>query len=49
MAAGSEWQIHTAIARALFLVVSLLCCDLASAADEQQSAAEMMEDLMYGR
>ncbi|HTC96509.1 MAG TPA: SCO family protein [Bradyrhizobium sp.] len=49
MAAGSEWQIHAAIARALFLVVSLLCCDMASAADEQQSAAEMMEDLMYGR
>src|SRR6201987_1748423 len=49
MAAGSEWQIQAAIARALFLVGSLLCGDRAPAAGEQQSAAEMMEDLMYGR
>jgi cytochrome oxidase Cu insertion factor (SCO1/SenC/PrrC family) len=50
MLAGNEWQIHAAIARALFLIASLLCCAIASAADEQQqSAADMMEDLMYGR
>jgi cytochrome oxidase Cu insertion factor (SCO1/SenC/PrrC family) len=49
MAAGSEWQNRAAIARALFLIVSLLSCAIASAADEQQSAADMMEDLMYGR
>jgi protein SCO1/2 len=49
MLAGSEWQIRAAIARALFLIASLLCCAVASAADEQQSAADMMEDLMYGR
>ena len=49
MAAGSEWRNRAAIARALFLIVSLLSCAIASAADEQQSAADMMEDLMYGR
>src|ERR1700751_818538 len=49
MAAGSEWQIRAAIARALFLIASLFCCAIASAADELQSAADMMEDLMYGR
>jgi protein SCO1/2 len=49
MAAGSEWQNRAAIARALFLIAFLLCCAIASAADEQQSAADMMEDLMYGR
>jgi len=32
----------------LFVVASLLCCGLAAAA-EQPSAAQMMDDLMYGR
>jgi cytochrome oxidase Cu insertion factor (SCO1/SenC/PrrC family) len=49
MLASSAWQIHAAIARALLLIASLFCCAIASAADEQQSAADMMEDLMYGR
>jgi len=50
MPAANEWQIHAAIARALILIASLLfCCGFALAADEQPSAAEMMEDLMYGR
>ena len=50
MPAGCEWQIHAAIARALFLIASLwFCCGVVLAADEQPSATEMMEDLMYGR
>jgi cytochrome oxidase Cu insertion factor (SCO1/SenC/PrrC family) len=37
-------------ARALLLIAALACCGLASAAaDEPQTAAEMMDDLMYGR
>ena len=32
----------------LFVIASLLCCGLAAAA-EQPSAAQMMDDLMYGR
>jgi cytochrome oxidase Cu insertion factor (SCO1/SenC/PrrC family) len=36
-------------ARALFVMAPLLCCAAAFAADEQQTAAEMMDDLMYGR
>jgi protein SCO1 len=31
------------------LIALLLCCDVASAAEEPQTAAEMMDDLMYGR
>ena len=44
-------QIHAAMARALVLIAFLLfcCCGFARAADEQSSATEMMEDLMYGR
>jgi protein SCO1 len=34
---------------ALTLIALLLCCDVASAAEEPQTAAEMMDDLMYGR
>ena len=50
MPAGCEWQIHAAIARVLFLIASLwFCCGVVLAADEQPSATEMMEDLMYGR
>ena len=51
MLADIEWQIRAAIARALFLIAFLLfcCCGVALAADEQPSATEMMEDLMYGR
>jgi protein SCO1 len=49
MPARSEWQIHAALARALFLIASLLGCGMASAADEQPSVADMMENLMYGR
>jgi len=50
MPAGIEWQIHAAIARVLFLIASLwFCCGVVLAADEQPSATEMMEDLMYGR
>jgi protein SCO1/2 len=34
----------------LLLIVCLLCCgDVAFAADDQLSAAQMMDDLMYGR
>src|SRR6267154_1404457 len=40
-------------ARVLLLIVSLfgfvLCCDVGAAAEEQPSAAQMMDDLMYGR
>jgi protein SCO1/2 len=35
-------------ASGLFVIASLLCCGLAAAA-EQPSAAQMMDDLMYGR
>ena len=44
-------QIHAAIARALVLIAPLFfyCCGFARAADEQPSATEMMEDLMFGR
>ena len=50
MPAGIEWQIHAAITRALVLIASLwFCCGVVLAADEQPSATEMMEDLMYGR
>jgi cytochrome oxidase Cu insertion factor (SCO1/SenC/PrrC family) len=33
----------------LILTVSLICGEFASAADKQQTAAEMMDDLMFGR
>jgi len=40
-------------ARVLLLIVSLfgfvLCCDVVAVAKEQPSAAQMMDDLMYGR
>ena len=36
-------------AQALALIVFLFCCGSVSAADEPQTAAEMMDDLMYGR
>ena len=51
MPAGMKRQIHAAMARALVLIAFLLfcCCGFARAADEQSSATEMMEDLMYGR
>ena len=50
MPTGGKWQIHAAIARAVVLIASLsFCCGVALAADEQPSAADMMEDLMYGR
>jgi len=38
----------TSTARELLLIAFLFCCGVASAADEQQTAAEMMDDLMYG-
>src|SRR3974390_3021476 len=51
MPAGMKRQIHAAIARALVLIAPLFfyCCGFARAADEQPSATEMMEDLMFGR
>ena len=36
-------------AHVLILTVSLICGEFASAADEQQTAAQMMDDLMFGR
>jgi cytochrome oxidase Cu insertion factor (SCO1/SenC/PrrC family) len=36
-------------ARALALIALLFCCGNVSAADQPQTAAEMMDDLMYGR
>src|SRR3974390_236112 len=51
MPVGMKRQIHAAIARALVLIAPLFfyCCGFAGAADEQPSATEMMEDLMFGR
>jgi cytochrome oxidase Cu insertion factor (SCO1/SenC/PrrC family) len=37
------------VVRALLLIAQLFCCGLAGAADAQQTAADMMDDLMYGR
>jgi cytochrome oxidase Cu insertion factor (SCO1/SenC/PrrC family) len=34
---------------ALLLIAQLFCCGLAGATDTQQTAAEMMDDLMFGR
>jgi cytochrome oxidase Cu insertion factor (SCO1/SenC/PrrC family) len=34
---------------ALLLIAQLFCCGLACAADREQTAAAMMDDLMYGR
>jgi cytochrome oxidase Cu insertion factor (SCO1/SenC/PrrC family) len=37
------------VSRALLLTALVSCCGIAPAACEQQTAAEMMDDLMYGR
>jgi protein SCO1 len=36
-------------ARALLLIAQLFCCGLACAAEAEQTADEMMDDLMFGR
>jgi protein SCO1/2 len=46
---GNEAMPRLGDAQALALIVFLFCCGSVSAADEPQTAAGMMDDLMYGR